>query len=275
MCVCFDGRGFGCLAMGCGSTADYTWKQLSNPFSASLVLHSLLTPSCCSATWDRRSLPHLGTPFGGRSAACPCPKRNALAVPVVWGLHSHQKLPLGRVFRHQGRWDRPPQEVWLCHILRRVWNSEWKFIFVDRLSPKCLLAEYSISAKEVNMIFLYQALDFISCTQYLTTSQLNWFSAEDKIQNLKNPKIFPKQLGPWTLEVTEFGFLLTQKFTETFQGIFGKLAIFENFMSNKHSGSWLTRSLTVAAGVMLFWFFFFLLCILYTLCILTRLFGAL
>lgn len=57
--VCFDGRGFGCLAMGCGSMcspADCSWNQLSNSFSASLLLHSLLTASWCSATCDRSYL---------------------------------------------------------------------------------------------------------------------------------------------------------------------------------------------------------------------------
>lgn len=52
---------FSCLAMGCGSTANCAWNQLSNSFSAPLMLWSLLTASCSSATCCRRSstLAHL------------------------------------------------------------------------------------------------------------------------------------------------------------------------------------------------------------------------
>lgn len=56
-CVCWEGV-FGCLAIGCGSTADCAWNQLSTSSSASLMSCSLLTASCCSDTCAG------GPPFG-------------------------------------------------------------------------------------------------------------------------------------------------------------------------------------------------------------------
>lgn len=44
------GEVFSCLAAGSGFTADCTWKQLFNSFSASLMLYSLITTPCSSAT---------------------------------------------------------------------------------------------------------------------------------------------------------------------------------------------------------------------------------
>lgn len=103
--VYFSGRGFGCLAMGCGSPADCTWNQLSNSFSASLVLHSLSLPPaaqplatggtslghticrqvcCLSLSQEKR----LGTCCGLRSALHPLPS----AAPSEWSLQPPRQM---------------------------------------------------------------------------------------------------------------------------------------------------------------------------------------
>lgn len=50
---------------GCESSADCTWNQLSNNFSASLILHCLLT----------KDILHLSTLFADRFAICACYRR--------------------------------------------------------------------------------------------------------------------------------------------------------------------------------------------------------
>jgi len=91
-CVCVGGGVFGCLAMGCGSTADCTWNQLSIYFSVSLMFCSLLTTSCCSGTCCRSSSPwtHLqqaGLPPipapGERSKLCTAPSPFSSSVCVI------------------------------------------------------------------------------------------------------------------------------------------------------------------------------------------------
>lgn len=60
----------GCLAVGCGPSADCAWNHLFDSSSAALMPRRLLTASYSSARCCRRSSTW-ATPFAGRSAAHP------------------------------------------------------------------------------------------------------------------------------------------------------------------------------------------------------------